>query len=91
VTTADVTATVTEIQATGDSVLEIVAAAVPGVALEAGAAEQVLNLLATLVGKALTAYAAASGTPITAASVLALLPDATPLSPPDAPESAPQP
>jgi hypothetical protein len=38
--------------------------------------------LADLITKALSAWSAASDTPITAESVLALLPDPTPLTPP---------
>jgi hypothetical protein len=83
-TAADVSSTVTEIQAAGDTILEVIQGSVPGVALEAGAAEAVLNLLAGLIGKALTAYSAASGTPITPETVAALMPNPTPLTQPDA-------
>lgn len=39
--------------------------------------------LAALALQAITAYHNAAGIPITQASVLALLPDSTPLTPPD--------
>ena len=42
--------------------------------------------LAALALSAINAYHSASGIPITATSVLALLPNSTPLTPPDPPK-----
>lgn len=91
ITAGDVTSVVGEIQAAGDTILTIIEGAAPGVALEAGAAETVLDLIAEMAMKALTAWSAASGIPITAESVLALLPNQTPLTAPDpvAPQGGP--
>lgn len=47
-------------------------------------AEAVLPIAEDLVAKALTAWSTASGEAITVESVTALLPDATPLTPPTA-------
>ena len=73
-----------EVQTAADTILTTIKVADPGVALPAGTAELVLDLLAQLAMKALTAWSAASGIPITKDSVLALLPNQTPLSTPDA-------
>jgi len=78
---------VTEVKATADSILTIISAADPGVALEAGTAQVVVDLLATLASQALTAYGAAAGVTINATTVAALMPNAAPLSAPDAPTS----
>lgn len=83
-TTGTVTTVVTEIQAIGDTILETLKVADPAVALPAEAAETVFNLIGELVSKALTAYSAAAGIPITVDTVSALLPNPTPLSTPTA-------
>lgn len=81
-TAAQVQADVTAAQNAGNTILTAIATVDPAVALPAETADQVLELTAALVGAALTAYSNASGTPITAASVQALLPNATPLTDP---------
>lgn len=78
-----VVAVVTDVQTIGDAILEEVGALVPGTAVPAAAAEKILDLLAELASKAITAWGAASNTPINAETIAALLPNATPLSPPD--------
>lgn len=52
----------------------------PGLAAPAA----VLTIVEQLVGKALTAWSNASGTPITVETVMALLPNPDPLTPPAA-------
>ena len=47
-------------------------------------AEAILPIVEDLVNKALTAWSTASGQPITVETVQALLPNATPLTPPSA-------
>lgn len=80
-TAADVSAVVTEIEAVADSILKELEV-VPAVAGPAGIADTVVELLGGLLSKALLAWSAASGTPITIESVQALLPNSTPLTPP---------
>jgi chitinase len=70
---------------TGNAVLIAIEGADPAIELEAAAAANVLNVLADLVEAALAAYSNAGGTPITLASVQALMPNATPLTPPPTP------
>lgn len=82
--TADISTGVVAVQTIGDTILTTIQAADPGVALPAASAELILDLVAKLAATALTAWSAASGTPITAASVLALLPNQTALTAPDA-------
>ncbi len=82
-TTQDLSTAVSDIQAGGDTILGILEAADPAVALPAQTAASILNLLAGIITKASTAFAAANGTPITDASIVAdLTPDPTPLTPP---------
>jgi hypothetical protein len=81
-TTTEVTTAVTETQAVGDTILTTVGTLDPAVAIPVAAAGTILDLLAKMVSKALTAYGAASGTPITTATIEALLPNATPLTKP---------
>jgi hypothetical protein len=83
ITVEQITAGIAEVQAVGDQILVTIEGLAPGVALEAGTAETVLNLLAQLVTKAITAFSAAANTPITPESIAALMPDSTPLSAPD--------
>lgn len=80
-TAADVSAVVTEIEAIADSILKELEA-VPAIAGAAGIADTVVELLGSLLSKALLAWSAASGTPITVESVQALLPNSTPLTEP---------
>ena len=82
--TATIETAVKDVQTTGDLILETIKGEDPEVALPASTAEAVLGLVGNLVSTALTAFSAASGTPITVASVLALLPNDTPLTPPPA-------
>jgi hypothetical protein len=56
----------------------------PAIALPDEIAQAVLPIVEQLVASALTAWGNASGQPITVANVQALLPSATPLSPPSA-------
>jgi hypothetical protein len=81
--TAQVTGAINEVKLAGDTILSTLETVDPAVALPAATAEQVLNLVADLVGKALTAWSAASGVPITVESVQALLPNQTALTQPD--------
>lgn len=73
---------VTDVQAIGDEILAEVGTLVPGAAAPAATAEKILDLLSQLAQKAITAWGAASNTPITAETIVALLPNATPLTPP---------
>lgn len=73
---------VTDVQVIGDTILEEVGALVPGYAIPAATAEKIVDLLSQLASKAITAWGAASGTPITAETLAALLPNATPLTQP---------
>lgn len=82
VTAGQVSTAITEAQAIGDSILKEIEVYAPGDAVPAGAAGLILDLASQLASKALAAWSAASGTPITAESVLALLPDQTPVAPP---------
>lgn len=82
VSTAATTSAITEIQTIADTILETVQAVDPAVADVTSASQSVIDLLAELAAKALTAWSDAAGVPITQESVMALLPDATPLPPP---------
>lgn len=77
-TAAEIAAAIAEIEADSSSVLGLIEGLDPALTAPIGIAE----LLASLAAKALTAWSNASGMPITAASVLALMPDETPLTPP---------
>ncbi len=77
-------AAVTEVKAAADAILTEVEKITPGIAGELAAGQAILDLVATMVAKALAAWSASSGTPITAESVLTLLPNPTPLTPPTA-------
>ena len=74
--------TVTEIQSDAATVLETIAAVDPALELPVATAEGIVSIVGGLITKALSAWSAASGIPITQASVLALLPDNTPLDAP---------
>jgi len=82
-TVQDVENLVSEVQSIGDAVLQELAAFIPSSAAVDLAAGTALDLIANLATKALAAWSAASGTPITAASVQALMPNPTPLTPPN--------
>lgn len=83
-TAQDVSTTITEVQATADTILTVIGNTAPAVAGEAALSEEVLNLIAELASKALAAWSASSGIAITPESVAALMPNTTPLSSPDA-------
>lgn len=74
---------VTEIQGIADTILATIGVAAPGVALETAAAAGLVDLFSQLASKALAAYSEASGTPINSDTVTALLPNPTPLTPPN--------
>lgn len=73
---------VTDVQVIGDAILEEVGSLVPGATVPAVTAEKILDLLAKLASKAITAWGAASNTPITPETIAALLPNPEPLTPP---------
>lgn len=79
-----VVAVVTDVQTIGDEILETLSTFAPGVAVPAEAAQVILDLIAKFASKAISAYSAASGTPITAETLTALLPNISPLSAPTA-------
>lgn len=80
----DTAGAITEIQAISASILNTIEAVDPAVGTEAVQADKIVNLLGDLVTKSLAAWSAAAQIPITRDSVLALLPDDTPLVPPKA-------
>lgn len=82
--TGTVVSVLNEIKLGADTILSTLGAVDPELALPAGLAERVADEVLALASKALTAYTAASGTPITVESVQALLANPTPLSAPDA-------
>jgi len=79
-TVAAIISTTEEIQRDAAIVLEIIRTTYPHVSDEAAVAESILTILAALVTKALTTYAAASGTPITSASIESLVPNPSALT-----------
>ena len=79
-TAGDVATAIEQIQQDSSAVVGLVAELDPALEAPIGVAE----LLASLAAKALAAWSNASGTPITEASVAALMPDETPLTPPTA-------
>ena len=82
-TVAAIISTTEEIQRDAAIVLEIIKTTYPQVSDEAAVAERILTILAALVTKALTAYAAASGAPITPANIEGLMPNPMPLTAPN--------
>jgi sensor histidine kinase regulating citrate/malate metabolism len=82
-TVAAIISTTEEIQRDAAIVLEIIKTTYLEVSDEASVAESLLTILAALVTKALTAYAAASGKPITPASIESLMPNPTALTAPN--------
>jgi hypothetical protein len=81
-TAASVTGVVSEVQGIADLILKTIEGVDPTVTLPAELAGQVVDLLASLVTKALTAWSASSGIQPTVANVQALLPNPAPLTPP---------
>jgi hypothetical protein len=79
-TVAQVSTYVSEVAGSADLILTTIETLDPAIAPEAALVEEIAKLAA----KGLAAWSASSGTPITAESVLALLPNPTPLSPPTA-------
>lgn len=77
-----------EAQAIGDVIMGQVAVLDPAASLEVGAIAGIVDLSAQMAVKALQAWSTASGLPITNENILALLPESTPLSEPDPPETA---
>lgn len=77
-TASSVSTTVQEIINDAEEVLAAIEAVDPAIDVPVAIGES----LANLVTKALAAWSAASGVPVTVASVQALLPDPTPLTPP---------
>jgi hypothetical protein len=78
-------ATVQQVADTTDQILSIVdeiKVVIEGVVPAATAPIELAEVFARLVEKALAGWSAAANVPITAESVLALLPNDTPLSPP---------
>jgi len=82
-TAAAIISTTGEIQRDAAIVLEIIKTTYPQVSDEAAVAERILTILAALVTKALAAYAAASGAPITPANIENLMPNPTALTLPN--------
>lgn len=70
----------TDVQVLADSILEAAGSLVPGAAVPAKTAEEIIDLFAALAQKAIAGWGAASNTPITAETIVALLPNATPLT-----------
>lgn len=84
-----VRAVVTGVQQSVDAVVEVLDAAGVGGHLNESQAHSLFDAFASMALVALKAYHEAQGVPITAESVLALLPDRTPLPlPPDVGASA---
>lgn len=84
-TAEQIAADVAAVQAAGNTILNTLEALPvgPEVKIPAEAAEELLNLVADMAIKALAAWGAAANTPITVESLQALLPNPTPLTPPD--------
>lgn len=77
-TAGQVAQDVQDIGAAAEAILTEVGTVDPAV----GASAEVVLLITSLASKAIAAWGRASGTPVTPESILALLPDATPLSAP---------
>lgn len=82
-TAASLATNVKTVQAIGDNILATIAGLDPAVAPEAALAGVALDLTAEMVAAALMAWSDASGQPITAETIAALLPNPTPLTEPD--------
>lgn len=83
-TAGSVSTAVTDVQDAADLVLEVLEGLDPALAVPAEAAQKLVDLTGGMLTKALAAFSAASGTPITPESVAALMPNPMPLTPPDA-------
>lgn len=83
-TAAQISADVTAVQSVSNTILETIEAVDPAIDVPAATVGSLVNLLEDLVTAALTAYSNASGTPINATTIAALMPNATPLSAPTA-------
>lgn len=77
-----ITTAISATQAVGDEILAIIESLPIGVAPEAFLAQKLLDLIAKYASLAITTYSAASGVAITPESVLALMPDQTPVADP---------
>lgn len=73
---------ITEIQTASNAVLGVIETVDPEVKVPAEVASATLTLLGTIITAATAAYSKASQTDITVESILALLPNATPLPAP---------
>lgn len=81
-TAAAVSADITAATTVSNTILQTIEALDPAAELPAAEAGTVIDLAASLVTAALNAYSTASGTPINATTIVALMPNATPLSEP---------
>lgn len=75
---------ITAVKTVADQILGVVEGLDPAVDVPAEGVEQVIDLTAQLAAAALTAWANASGQPINATTIAALMPNQTALSEPDA-------
>jgi hypothetical protein len=82
-TAEEIAGYVTEVQQAGDAILNTVEGLPTSIALPAETAEVILDLLAGMATTAFAAWGAARGVPITVESIQGLLPNPTPLTPPD--------
>ena len=80
--TQTVSSAVSEVQAVADAILSTIGLVDPAVSGATVFTKVTLALFAQLVDKALAAYLAAAGVPITPETIAALLPNPTPLTPP---------
>ena len=81
-TAGQVTTDITAVQATGDAILAAIEGADPAAAVPAETAAAIVDLASELVQAAVTAWSNASGTPVTAANIAALMIPNTPLPAP---------
>lgn len=84
-TTGQVAADVNAVQQTGDAILAAIEGADPALDVPAEAAAGVLDLITELFNAAATAWANASGQPITKETIAALIIPDTPLPDPPTP------
>lgn len=82
-TAVEIESHISEVQAAVDAILATISALDSEDEVPVAEAASILNLLATVLAKALAAYSAAAGAPITIDSVRALAPNPVPLSLPD--------
>lgn len=82
-TVLEFTTALTEVEALAQSALKTVSAIDPELEAPIVLTADVLALVSSLVTTALTAWSAANDQPITVDTVQALLPNVTPLTPPD--------